>query len=195
MPYTAITSVVPPATGQSKMLFSPELFDEATGAYPKAPLPSVATYPPDAQGRLVFFDHAQLIAQAGIRLEVQGLEGQVTGPHGYIREFYVFGMRYTLRENNAGGAIVFQETLDLSGNPQGGGNISFLLGTNLAAGPLLGEGTYHLTVDQGVFVVESTSLDNPDNVTTNNYTALYSPVSQTINHGANETLVSVLAYH
>lgn len=56
MSFTAITDFIPPATiGSSRMLYSPELFDTATGAYPKSPLPTIATYPADINGRIPFF--------------------------------------------------------------------------------------------------------------------------------------------
>lgn len=43
--YKANISNTPPAPGTNKMLWSPELFDAATGAYPKAPFPATSTYP------------------------------------------------------------------------------------------------------------------------------------------------------
>jgi hypothetical protein len=45
MPFTAKTSIIPPTPGHSKMLWSPELFDVNTGAYPISPLPATCTYP------------------------------------------------------------------------------------------------------------------------------------------------------
>lgn len=56
MGYRAVTSFNPPAAGQSKKFYSPDLFDADTGAYPKANLPTVCSYPADANGRIPFFE-------------------------------------------------------------------------------------------------------------------------------------------
>ena len=45
MTFDPILSTTPPASGHSKQIWSPELFDSATGDYPVSPLPGTATYP------------------------------------------------------------------------------------------------------------------------------------------------------
>lgn len=59
--YKANLSTIPPGVGQSKKLWSPDLFDDQTGTYPITPRPAAAGYPLDAQGRLSYFEGADII--------------------------------------------------------------------------------------------------------------------------------------
>jgi hypothetical protein len=56
--YLALTTSTPPGVGQTKMVFSPALFDSATGAYPKSNPPASVTYAVDGNGKAVFFASA-----------------------------------------------------------------------------------------------------------------------------------------
>jgi hypothetical protein len=58
MTFIPITDFNPPTAGNPRMLYSPDLFDTATGDYPISPLPSTITYPVVA-GQIPFFSHAQ----------------------------------------------------------------------------------------------------------------------------------------
>jgi hypothetical protein len=55
MPFTAKTSIIPPTPGNSKMLWSQELFDVNTGAYPISPLPAICSYPMSSN-QIQFFE-------------------------------------------------------------------------------------------------------------------------------------------
>lgn len=84
MAYSPVTSLIPPAVGFAKRLYSHDLFDPLTGAYPLVPLPAVIRYVPDANGKVPFFESARLNA-SGSFLATTGddlLEG--SDPGGYF---------------------------------------------------------------------------------------------------------------
>jgi hypothetical protein len=58
MSFLPVTSLTPPTVGNSKKLYSVDLFDFNTGAYPKAGPPSTVTYTPDQNGKFLFFESA-----------------------------------------------------------------------------------------------------------------------------------------
>jgi len=61
--YAPILSVTPPTSGNSKQLWSPELFDDQTGGYPIDPLPAVPfTYPRNGSDQVQYFDGFQSVA-------------------------------------------------------------------------------------------------------------------------------------
>ena len=63
MSYNANVSTTPPAnSGDSKLLWSPDLFDAATGTYPIAigSRPNTISYPTDSQGQIRFYEGSQL---------------------------------------------------------------------------------------------------------------------------------------
>lgn len=53
--YVPDLSLVPPGIGETKLLYSVDLFDFASGAYPKAVPPSAAVYQKDANGVIPFY--------------------------------------------------------------------------------------------------------------------------------------------
>jgi hypothetical protein len=56
MVFIAVTSQTPPTVGNSKKLWSPDLFNTINGDYPISPLPSVVHYPVDGSGKMSFFE-------------------------------------------------------------------------------------------------------------------------------------------
>lgn len=80
--YQAVTSEVPPSgTGNSKQLYSPDLFDTTTGDYPMATPPSTATYPP-VSDKIPFFESAEPVT-TGYGYIQATLAGAAGGPNGY----------------------------------------------------------------------------------------------------------------
>lgn len=64
MTFIAVTTHIKTPSG---LLYSPQLFDAATGAYPISPLPARPHYyPVDGTGKIPYFDHAEVDAGTSI---------------------------------------------------------------------------------------------------------------------------------
>lgn len=61
--YQALVSVTPPTPGNTKLWWSPDLFDAATGTYPIVSKPSIIRYPGDSNGKIRYYEGSQ---QAGL---------------------------------------------------------------------------------------------------------------------------------
>lgn len=79
MPYRPQTSTTPPIPGQSKRLYSPDLFDVNTGAYPKAAPPASARYFADGSGVIPFFEQA--VPWGTIQVSFSAPNGSTVGVH------------------------------------------------------------------------------------------------------------------
>lgn len=87
--YNPVVSTTPPTSGNSKMLYSPELFNEDNGDYPISPLPASMTYPTDG-GHLQYFEGFEGAAPGFLQCT---LSGAAPGTDGWWEgEFTVMDM-------------------------------------------------------------------------------------------------------
>lgn len=72
--YVADTDYNPPTALLPRMIFSPDLFDTTTGAYPKSSLPDVVTYPIGVDGKIPFYagSHIEGCLPAGVMIRLLG---------------------------------------------------------------------------------------------------------------------------
>lgn len=112
MPYRPQTSTTPPIPGQSKKLYSPDLFDVITGAYPKAAPPPNVRYFADGAGVVPFFEQA--ISWGTVQATFSTLDGSTVGVHPITDTSYSTGAISVAITSDAAG---LQPILGVDGNP------------------------------------------------------------------------------
>jgi hypothetical protein len=112
MPYRPQTSTTPPIPGQSKRLYSPDLFDVNTGAYPKAAPPLNVRYFADGAGVVPFFEQAS--PWGTIQASFSAPNASTVGVHPITDTSYTVGAISVAITSDAAGT---QPILGVDGNP------------------------------------------------------------------------------